>query len=352
MASHPETTTLTASCLCRNVQFTLDVATDILPLKAHLCHCNVCRQTHGAPCSFHAPLPEGISPNFIAPSSLDKLTPYTHATSLSTRFFCSTCGCHIGDRDLDKNKWYISISIFTTNQPRPPNQAIWKINSYAHTHSTKDGGLSSLIPRINGHEVPIWNPDPVPDDVPNTNPSAPDLLAQCHCGGVSFTVSRPRPEFIASPASQGWLHPSDKTKWLTLLDACNSCRLVTGTHIIAWMFIPRDHATPNIPTDLLIGTSKTYESSEGVLRSFCGTCGTTVFYSCADRPDVVDIAMGILRAPEGFLAEEWAFWRTARVGSPEDGRGYDSAFTGGLEEGLREWGVRRDGMVRDFTVGS
>ncbi|KAL5356311.1 Mss4-like protein [Aspergillus floccosus] len=343
-----ELKTLKASCHCRNVQFAVNIPQNALPLKVHLCHCNVCRQTHGSPCSFHAPLPSGVQPEFISPSSPAALTGYAHANSKSTRFFCSNCGCHIGDRDHDHNDWYLSVSIFDEGQ----QDGTWLIDSHANTDATIDGGLSALLPRIDDNEIPIWNPPTSTKDSQSATEKSDELLAQCHCGGVSFTISRPKAEFAADPKSRGWLHPSDRSKWLASVDVCDSCRLVNGTHVILWMFVPCSHITPTPPADLMMGTSKTYRSSDDVLRSFCGTCGATVFYTCADRPDIVDVASGILRAPEGAMAKNWAVWRTARLGFVEDGIKYDAAFARGLEAGLKKWGELQDGHVTDFVVGA
>ncbi|BCS29537.1 GFA family protein [Aspergillus puulaauensis] len=352
------TKTLTAACLCKNVHYILTLATDLLPLKAHLCSCTICRRTHGAPCSFHAPLPSDIAPEFIAPSSLSNLTAYTHANSCSTRFFCPTCGCHIGDRDLTSNDWFISTALFDANS----NEAWYEIDSHCFTYSSADGGISSLLPRVNGKDIKIWNPAPEaepeskkPESIPSElhlQTGSNELLAQCHCGGVSFTISRPRNEYINTPSSKKWIDQSDTRKWLALVDVCSDCRLVTGSNVIMWMFVPTDHVTPRPPADLLFGTLAAYESSAGVRRTFCGTCGATVFYSHKERPGIVDVATGILRASEGVMLGDWAVWRTARVGFVEDGLKYDSAFTRGLEEGLRAWGVRMDGESRDFVVGA
>ncbi|KAL4898348.1 Mss4-like protein [Aspergillus ambiguus] len=343
-----EVQVLKASCHCRKVIFSINVPTNALPLKVHLCHCSVCRQTHGAPCSFHAPMPSGSHPEFISPSRFENLTGYAHENSKSTRFFCNNCGCHIGDRDHDHGNWYIAVSILGENQ----YERLWTIRSHAYTARTGDGGLSTIIAQISGREVPTWNPQDTAESYPAKSPWDDELIGQCHCGGVSFKISRPMEEFVADPENQGWLHPSDHSKWLALVDVCDDCRLVTGTHVIAWMFVPRSHITPTPPADLRIGTMKTYVSSEGVLRGFCGTCGATVFYTCAERPHVVDIATGILRATEGVMAEDWALWRTARLGYLDDGLAYDPAFTRGLEAGLREWGMRKIGKVMDFAVGS
>lgn len=114
------------------------------------------------------------------------------------------------------------------------------------------------------------------------------------------------------------------------------------------MFVPVDHISPSPAVDSIIGSLKSYKSSEEVLRTFCGTCGATVFYSCTDRPGIVDVAVGILRAPEGVMAENWALWRR-RISSQDDGLKYDPDFSRALIEGLKVWGSKK-GMPEDFVL--
>ncbi|KAJ5825469.1 hypothetical protein N7474_002607 [Penicillium riverlandense] len=341
--------TLTARCLCRSVHFTITVAAQDLPLKAYLCHCSVCRYTHGSLCSFHSMLPDGVEPQFIAPSGLDKLTAYAHAQSQCTRYSCSTCGCKIGDRGHDESNWYMSSAIFDfSNDP-----SVWMYTQHCFSDSP-DGGLAALVPSVGGRQMKVHKSAASQTPALSNAGSQPlddTLLAQCHCGGVSFNISRPRQEFIDSPAGKGYLYPADKTKWLACLDFCDDCRLVNGTNVIGWMFVPLDHISPTPASDLLIGSSKSYRSSEGVLRTFCGTCGATVFFSCDERqhPPVVDIAMGLLRAREGTMAESWAMWRYGRVSWPESGTRFNADFAHGLMEGMKEWGRQR-GHAEEFNV--
>ncbi|KAJ5935631.1 hypothetical protein N7466_005178 [Penicillium verhagenii] len=342
---------LAASCHCRSVQFTITLPTDSLPLKVHLCHCSICRHTHGTLCTFHAGLPSGIEPQFIAPSSLQKLTGYQHATSLSTRYFCSTCGCQIGDQIHEDGSWVISNAIFDANKA---DHGIWKFATHLYPDSTRDGGLSALVPTVDNHHLELINDtkdssQPIEDTLPMDGNSTTELLAQCHCGGVSFTIARPKAEYIASPASQNWLHPQDKRKWLACMDVCDDCRLVNGTHVIGWTFVPLDHISPRPSSNLLIGSAKAYRSTPDVLRTFCGTCGATVFYNCADRPEIVDVGVGLLRAPEGVMAENWVLWRAGRVSWAENGLRYHAGFCHGLIEGMKQWGAERD-QPQDFVI--
>jgi hypothetical protein len=78
---------------------------------------------------------------------------------------------------------------------------------------------------------------------------------------------------------------------------------------------------------------KAYKSSEGVDRTFCGTCGAIVTYRCDDRPSSVDVAVGLLEADSGVRAEEWLEWRTHRLAFEEDCKWEN--FLHGIKEGLR-----------------
>ncbi|CAI6331797.1 unnamed protein product [Periconia digitata] len=76
------------------------------------------------------------------------------------------------------------------------------------------------------------------------------LKAQCHCGGVSFSILRPLPP-SSSPSSPTRtrgenepksdilppsLTPQNPSKWFALLDVCNTCRLTSGCAVAAWCF--------------------------------------------------------------------------------------------------------------------
>jgi hypothetical protein len=266
--------------------------------------------------------------------------------------------------------WTISTAIYDANREE---EGIWKFNSHICPGSTGDGGLSGVFGSVDGVELKMWDIDLPSAGSTNTTASGPavvtdkpaqqdgtanadtpadsdeKLLAQCHCGGVSFHISRPSPDFITSPASSTWLSPIDRTRWLASLDLCDDCRLVTSTNVIGWMFVPVDHITPALPSNLLVGSSKAYHSTEDVVRTFCGTCGATVFYWCKERPEIVDVATGLLRAPEGVMAEKWAVWRSGRLGWPEDGLRYHEGFARALIEGMRVWGKQR-GHAEEFVV--
>ncbi|WQF80859.1 Putative CENP-V/GFA domain, Mss4-like superfamily protein [Colletotrichum destructivum] len=355
------TKTLTARCFCKAVHFALVIPASSLPLKVHLCHCSICRYTHGTLCIFHAPLPSGVAPDFIAPSSLSNLTAYRHATALCKRYFCSTCGCHIGDVGIDDDEWVVSMSIFDANKDDVPS--IWDIRTHVNTASAPGGGFYDWLPSISTKEMKVWNPEE-----PSENETAVALRsevgtggdevlrAQCHCGGVSFSISRPKAAMIGNEAYKAWLSPIDTTKWTACLDVCGDCRLQTGAHAVGWALIPESCISPRVPADLSIGTSKAFASSDGVSRSFCGRCGATAmgYFDCGgtrrqgDGERLLNVATGILRAPEGVLAEDWLMWRTDRLAWAASGMSYDAAFTKALGEGFASWGRARHGEAHEI----
>ncbi|KAK0719361.1 hypothetical protein B0H67DRAFT_442783, partial [Lasiosphaeris hirsuta] len=346
---------ITAQCHCKAVHFTITVPYSCLPLATHLCHCDICRYVHGTLCCFHAPLPNGISPQFIAPSSLAaSCTGYRHASSpASERFFCKTCGCHMGDADLvpdattGQPEWRITTSIFTTSS------STFAIRSHVFPPASHPS-LAAWLPRLANRPIPSWTPAPSDPSFP-PRPSPPParerdpadgterLRAQCHCAGVSFTLPRPNhPALAGNKTLARYVSPADPARWVACLDACDDCRLTAGAHVVAWTFVPLAHLAPRVPPDFAgFGTLVAYASSPGVLRAFCGVCGATVFYRREDplrgEAWVVHVAVGVLRSVEGPAAEDWLTWRTGRVAFLGDGRRFDGEFAEALDDGFRAW---------------
>jgi hypothetical protein len=341
----------------------------------HLCHCPTCRYTHGTLCIFHASLPRGVQPEFLSPTNAPlsaAATSYTHPHGAnSERFFCSTCGAHFGDRDLEPDSetgekgWRVATSLFDAQQD---GEEVFQIRSHTFTDSALAGGLYEWLPAMGERAMHVWNPDradarfpPPPGEADRPAQEFDDrggerLRAECHCGGVSFTVPRPTvPEVVGDEFVSKFVSPIEKDKWMATLDLCDDCRLLDGTHVAAWTFVPRALIEPKVGPDLKLGTMKVYQSSKGVRRTFCGVCGATVLYACDDRKpsdesEVVDVAVGLVRAPEGVLAERWFTWRTGRIGWFEDGEKYDPVFAQSLKKGLEEWGRQKYSQTLDFEI--
>jgi hypothetical protein len=370
MASEEEVKTLTAQCFCKAVHFTVSIPVKLLPLNVHLCHCEICRYTHGTLCTFHASLPKGIEPQFIAPSSLANIAGYKHRNAIVERFFCTTCGCHVGDHDLEPDpetgmhEWRVATPVFDTHA-----EDVFRISSHCLTNETVGGGFYDFLPALGDRTIKVWNPEPGSGMMPLAGKNTPPkqefdaagnerLRVECHCGGVSFTVPRPSvPEVAGDESLKKWISPLEPNKWAACLDVCDDCRLMDGTHVVAWTFVPLELTEPRVPDDLLFGTLSTYASSQNVLRGFCGVCGATVFFTCeedrkmSDKWQMVDISVGVIRAPEGTLAETWLTWRTARMSWMESGLRYDPLFTESLAKGLDDWGRKQYGESPDFRIG-
>ncbi|KAL1839891.1 hypothetical protein VTJ49DRAFT_1026 [Mycothermus thermophilus] len=425
--------TLRAACHCGSVDFTVTVPTSALPLPVHLCHCSICRYLHGTLSCFHADLPKGIQPEFVPPSSLaSSRTGYIHAQAVSERLFCTTCGCHIGDRSLKPDPetgmphWCVASSIFTTH-----DEDTFQIRSHWYSSPATEPNLATWLPAINSRPIHFWNPpaaaasrdaapqgegeeeepshrrQPGPDNDENADKA---LLAQCLCTGVTFSILPPTKEEAADPflsqflqpdpaakESESTSSPSRSLKRSAGICLCRDCRLVSGAHAVAWMFVPLGRLRPGGGTgggveegreeqeqqqrgdDDKFGLSqfgrtlRTYHSSPGVTRGFCGVCGATVFYAM-DSPErippplptsradagadaeeekkrvLVDVAVGILRDPSGSVAaENWLVWQT-RCEGMETGRAFDRGFAEGLERGLGEWGEKRYGRRVEFEI--
>ncbi|KAK3290470.1 uncharacterized protein B0H64DRAFT_436709 [Chaetomium fimeti] len=281
--------TLTAQCHCKSTHFTVKVPTSDLPLSVYLCHCSICRYTHGTLCSFQTPLPYGVEPDFVSPSSVESsLTGYMHEEATFERFFCTTCGCHIGERGLREDPstglddWCVTSSIFDTH-----DEDTFRILSHNFPNPTTEPNLATWLPSVNGRTIHPWNPYPSDprSALAHARPPEPDLpdrnrlLAQCHCGGVRFTLPRPSEAEAAHPFLSRYLRtgptpssapPNPDTtdnatsttsttttnpatdsahahtpatgpptlKRLACLCLCTSCRLTSGTHAVASTYAP------------------------------------------------------------------------------------------------------------------
>lgn len=251
----------------------------------------------------------------------------------------------------------VSSSIFLDHGPDN-----FRMQKHIYSKSSKDLGIACMLSHVGGRRLDDRNPPNdqadarlVEEEAEFGGNGAQRLRAKCHCGGVSFTISRPTEDHVNDEFHKKYISPVDKTKWVATLDVCDDCRLINGTHVVGWTFLPLAICDPPINRDLKIGTTKTYSSSPGVVRSFCGTCGATVFFSCESREPseakkVVDLATGILRAPEGSMAAKWLTWRT-RVAFLETGKRYDAEFGEALEEGMRKWTAERQGTELNSPIG-
>ena len=64
---------------------------------------------------------------------------------------------------------------------------------------------------------------------------------------------------------------------------CPSCRRAVGAPVVGWAMFQRD--------DVVFEASRvsTYASSDGVVRSFCPSCGTSLFFEADYIPGLIDV---------------------------------------------------------------
>ena len=75
---------------------------------------------------------------------------------------------------------------------------------------------------------------------------------------------------------------------------CSMCRRTSGAPFVSWLVVNAEsfEFTAGQPAEL--------RSSEHGLRHFCDQCGTPVTCVLEQHPDIVDVTLGSLDAPEQF----------------------------------------------------
>lgn len=98
---------------------------------------------------------------------------------------------------------------------------------------------------------------------------------RCQCGAVRY-------EADGEPAHVALCH-------------CDDCRRSAGAPMVAWA------AFPEVALRVVAGEPRTYSASGVALRSFCGTCGSGLFYRNETLlPGLVDIQTATFDDPEAM----------------------------------------------------
>ena len=75
---------------------------------------------------------------------------------------------------------------------------------------------------------------------------------------------------------------------------CRTCRLASGAPSVGWVvFRSSDFALTSEPPI-------SFQSSPGVIRTFCGKCGTPLTYQRTAKPDTIDVTTVSLAHPDDF----------------------------------------------------
>ena len=348
MGGSERITTLQFACACHKVTGFASIPTERLPIPVDICHCNDCRHQSGLLAAVYATLPEGSTDiKFEGPIAEYK------SSEMITRSFCSHCGANVLFQDSNDPKPDIPMGIFDKTN------GLVELRGHIFVPDTKDGGLSAWVSNVPAFEGYANRSKRVQISSYGGFTSAinegTEIEAYCHCKGVRFKISRPtgaskelsspwpdllKPYISSRPENKDdvkwWLRAND-TKYLAGTCVCSSCRLASGFDIQTWAFIPKVNILQlnGDPLNFDIGTLKQYKSSEGTFREFCSKCGATVFWHCDQRPDLIDVSVGLLYAGEGARAETWLEWWTDRVSFEEEAQNRELVTM--LIAGLKRW---------------
>ncbi|KAI1212787.1 uncharacterized protein F4807DRAFT_350133 [Annulohypoxylon truncatum] len=375
-------------------------------LNIIFCHCYACRHSSGLLYTSYVPIqpPQSLDGLVHNPDETAHVRRYFCGTC-GCHIFQREQGSS-GDAVGDDRLWSVATGTIIgragteEGADRESGEAdggkelpFFKFAGHVNVAGTKDGGLSPFInlvsaprePGVYGHT----DEAPPPPTISATQEGKNVLEVRCHCRTNRFRITRPDASsraprsgfpdlmvpFAASPrevvsnphTEKWWLRPPDSaagpTRYLAGTCACRSCRLASGFEVQTWAFVPRCNifffcgtASPDAATseDTLVpldfaalpkGILRSYKSSSGVLREFCPRCGATVFWHDRWRPDIVDVSVGLLDAPEGARAETWLDWWCGRVSFAEDaGNGrsggaahWAQSVVESLARGLRSW---------------
>ncbi|KAK0832916.1 hypothetical protein LTR73_002003 [Friedmanniomyces endolithicus] len=379
------TRTVRATCLCAAAAHDISLPAFAFPLQGIFCHCDSDRHSTGCMSLGIAVLP----PEYELPSAwISKLQSTVFSQRLK-HYFCPICGtmmlvhlAHDNGESGGGAHWDVCTGALEQLD------GVVEFDCHELLSDTRDGGFSDFLQRVDGKTIARWAGEPGGEQLPQYWRSAPlssttakkptsssasreeRLHAYCRCRGVEFWISRPNSQStqgITSPwpdvlhpyhspstpdddENPTWWLRANNTKYLAGTCACDSCRLATGQEHITWAFVPTPNisldAAGSVPFSRTFGTLRSYRSSEGVTRHFCGSCGATVFLDGDERPLLVDVAVGVLDAREGSRAEGWLEWWTGRLSFREDALGRARGLTEGVEEGMGAFGRHLAGAGR------
>lgn len=300
--------TLKAICACGTIKHEICLPETAFPIEGCHCHCTSCRQMSGGLCFTSIPL---LSEREYRPHEElpQKLTGFEFSKDRITHYFCPVCGMHMLARVLPKDRnitiatWFVTCGslIDASNVYHPRHE---------YLEDTIDGGITNAVQVVNNKPVARWARDPEQGQqlplywVSPLRPSlssipADKLHARCKCRGVEFWIKRPA-NGSRSPVKLG-----HKNSWR--LDNGMEPYATATFEVESDQVFLDESAILSYPLRPGFGTLRTWWSSADARKKFCGVCGASVFLTTGDGSRL-EIAVGVLGAPEGVRAESWLEW--------------------------------------------
>ncbi|KAJ8114461.1 hypothetical protein OPT61_g3658 [Boeremia exigua] len=372
------TVSLTSHCLCKAHTFKTQVPKSKLPLPAPICHCWSCRHVTGALYTSDVRWPEPR-----ANVDVSNLNAFSFSPRVNL-LFCPTCSTPMFWEMLGEPGHPLGIFTGTlTNDEVAPFRFI----EQSFVADTIDGGASVWLQRANGDgpeckRFKLEASDNAPEDALSGDwPPADELTGfekktgdsipiRCKCKGVDLVLKRGDYSDVAKE-NLPWNVDPNTHKLSTVFCGCDSCRLQGGIDMWYWTFIAMKHlsaAQGDVPfpaskhelkaaidrKDPVVGSLAYFASATraGVLRFFCSTCSATVFFGQDDRPEILDVAVGLFDAPEGARAEGFLSWSFGEVDFKEDADGgWRAQHFDAVEKEAERWRVARGYPKNPMRVG-
>ncbi|KAI0382363.1 Mss4-like protein [Hypomontagnella monticulosa] len=317
---------LTAECLCKAHTFRTEIPLSKLPLEGNVCHCDSCRHSIGA-----LYVVETTWPQPRESVDISGLERYQFSANITYRF-CRTCSTLMF---YESQKYPSKLGVFSGSLKNIDTDVL-KLTKHIYVEDTLDGGASIWFrkPNADGKEIPRYRErsEEIPWDWPQasnvvglaeTHQEQRPIPIWCHCKGIELCFHPPNYDGKLREELPWFIDPRTK-KSLASFDVCDSCRLHFGVDIVNWTFVSlanisslNGSAFPKTTAELkaavdagdsAVGTLAYYQSSDDVQRYFCKVCSASAFYACEDRPEILDLAIGLLEAPGGARAETYLSW--------------------------------------------
>ncbi|KAK3190640.1 hypothetical protein K4F52_003331 [Lecanicillium sp. MT-2017a] len=273
--------------------------------------------------------------------------------------------------------------------PNVPGVELIRFRDNLFVEDTLDGGAAIMLrrPNADGAIIPSWKgfrdeSEKIDINWPTESlrnellrGSAPDkLLIGCKCGGVKFALQSGREDFAAmKPEDLPYFVDPSTYKLSANCDACDSCRLTSGTMPMYWitallkhmLFVSVDddghvitrggfpataaaleEAVKSAESDASeqpFGSLKVFASSKGARRYSCSTCSASILYTAAADPDMLDIAVGVLQSPDGARAEKFLTWNYGVFAYTEDVvGGWREPLVASMKKDAEDWRLERN----------
>ncbi|KAK6347484.1 hypothetical protein TWF718_005325 [Orbilia javanica] len=402
------------TCHCGTNSYAFLVAT---PLEntftdIKVCQCIDCRLQTGNFASWFVQAP---NQPFDIQSVPTTLTAYKINATL-THYFCNTCSSQLfrWEQQQDSEPG-AGFGLFTPCLKLPRNHR-FTLNSVCSVERASDGIIASWLPGIKCYDTDgvslteefirglesidyplkgeisgnLGNKDEGDQSNASTDSHADELIGKCHCSNIKIQLSRPtgsqaeKPPFVYSDNTDlvipNWtligqqppidndnpwwiregLNNSEAKRFLGGTCTCDSCRVIAGTEVQSWVFIPTPSIHLILPTGEIIpwpsreslingsdervnevmGIYKSTPGDPGVTRGFCKTCGANIFWDGFTRKNLIDLSGGLFTV-NGTKRKDWIEWWTYRTSFVEDVKGTSREEIGLLlEKGLQEWRTR------------